>query len=287
MQDPQSLHKYLYVHGDPVQGIDPSGEFLALAGGLLGLLGGIGLTTKLRGTYDRHSIRVGIALASFITGFFSVKLLNYGLWGRYESLWDHPSVPRPGFNDHISKQDWSKNIENQLNRRISQKALPAAQDANARLASKAFADKYVDVVQRHLAKHFALEINDAADFGAGGTKPGWFANAFGDEIKCWYWALTIESELRLILSDPSLAASGWKVRGHKNISQAGDASLGILFPHNFVSLTLVSNPGTQLDQDDPADFIFDPWANGRPDVFSASEFNQYWPLDAVNPFWGG
>jgi len=24
--DPQSLHKYLYVHGDPIQGIDPSGE---------------------------------------------------------------------------------------------------------------------------------------------------------------------------------------------------------------------------------------------------------------------
>jgi hypothetical protein len=25
MQDPQSLHKYLYVHGDPVNGIDPTG----------------------------------------------------------------------------------------------------------------------------------------------------------------------------------------------------------------------------------------------------------------------
>jgi RHS repeat-associated protein len=25
MQDPRSLHKYLYVHGDPVQGIDPTG----------------------------------------------------------------------------------------------------------------------------------------------------------------------------------------------------------------------------------------------------------------------
>jgi RHS repeat-associated protein len=26
MQDPQSLHKYAYVHGDPIQGIDPTGE---------------------------------------------------------------------------------------------------------------------------------------------------------------------------------------------------------------------------------------------------------------------
>ncbi len=36
LQDPQSLHKYAYVHGDPVQGVDPSGELLGLIGGLLG-----------------------------------------------------------------------------------------------------------------------------------------------------------------------------------------------------------------------------------------------------------
>ena len=30
MQDPQSLHKYLYCHANPVNGIDPSGEFFAL-----------------------------------------------------------------------------------------------------------------------------------------------------------------------------------------------------------------------------------------------------------------
>jgi RHS repeat-associated protein len=38
--DPQSLHKYLYAHGDPVNGIDPSGEFivpiLQLVASLLG-----------------------------------------------------------------------------------------------------------------------------------------------------------------------------------------------------------------------------------------------------------
>lgn len=29
LRDPQSLHKYLYAHGDPVNGIDPTGNFLA------------------------------------------------------------------------------------------------------------------------------------------------------------------------------------------------------------------------------------------------------------------
>ena len=32
-QDPQSLHKYLYVHNNPVMNIDPSGN-MTLAGGL-------------------------------------------------------------------------------------------------------------------------------------------------------------------------------------------------------------------------------------------------------------
>jgi hypothetical protein len=44
--DPQSLHKYAYVHGDPIQGIDPSGRIesvvslsftMGFRGGLLGL----------------------------------------------------------------------------------------------------------------------------------------------------------------------------------------------------------------------------------------------------------
>ena len=33
-QDPQSFHKYGYVHGDPIQGIDPTGQFLGLVIGL-------------------------------------------------------------------------------------------------------------------------------------------------------------------------------------------------------------------------------------------------------------
>jgi len=38
MQDPQSLHKYLYVHGDPIQGMDPTGMVLAgaFAGSMIG-----------------------------------------------------------------------------------------------------------------------------------------------------------------------------------------------------------------------------------------------------------
>ncbi|MCD0458586.1 hypothetical protein LOC72_03800 [Roseiconus lacunae] len=44
MEDPQSLHKYAYVHGDPVQGVDPSGEFNALA-----TVGAIGIRMAIGG----------------------------------------------------------------------------------------------------------------------------------------------------------------------------------------------------------------------------------------------
>jgi hypothetical protein len=46
MQDPQSLHKYLYVHGDPVNGLDPTG--LRAGGmGLGGMLATFGIITAL------------------------------------------------------------------------------------------------------------------------------------------------------------------------------------------------------------------------------------------------
>ena len=43
LSDPQSLHKYAYVHGDPINGIDPSGETL------VGTLGGVAIGGHLRG----------------------------------------------------------------------------------------------------------------------------------------------------------------------------------------------------------------------------------------------
>ncbi len=44
MQDPQSLHKYAYVHGDPVNNIDPTGEYslggISASIGIGGVIGG-------------------------------------------------------------------------------------------------------------------------------------------------------------------------------------------------------------------------------------------------------
>jgi RHS repeat-associated protein len=70
LNDPQSLHKYLYTHADPVNGVDPSGLFSI--GGMIGSLGAM-----------LGSAKVGVAVVGSlgvvggITGYFSNSV---GAW---------------------------------------------------------------------------------------------------------------------------------------------------------------------------------------------------------------
>jgi hypothetical protein len=64
LNDPQSLHKYLYTHADPVNGIDPSGLFtavgLACSIGIGAMIGaGIGGAVSYMGGGDTTSILLG------------------------------------------------------------------------------------------------------------------------------------------------------------------------------------------------------------------------------------
>ena len=76
MQDPQSLHKYAYVHGDPVQGIDPTGMFF-------GSLGSFFVSTAIQvGVQGLVVTSVTGAIASATYGFYfqdnPVKGFFYG-----------------------------------------------------------------------------------------------------------------------------------------------------------------------------------------------------------------
>ena len=53
MQDPQSLHKYAYVHGDPIQGVDPTGMF-----GLGASLGSISIGNTISMQYNDAAMDV-------------------------------------------------------------------------------------------------------------------------------------------------------------------------------------------------------------------------------------
>jgi hypothetical protein len=74
--DPQSLHKYLYVHGDPVQGIDPSGLYLAAVS--TSMLGSIA------SAFGRLSSAVGRtrlvnAQATAVVNAYTLMMLNHSL----------------------------------------------------------------------------------------------------------------------------------------------------------------------------------------------------------------
>ena len=77
--DPQSFHKYAYVHGDPIQGVDPSGKWLiplvAGAGTALGAFAG-GLWAYMTG----RSI-LGGALLGGALGFIGATGALWGLFG--------------------------------------------------------------------------------------------------------------------------------------------------------------------------------------------------------------
>ncbi|MEQ1903298.1 MAG: RHS repeat-associated core domain-containing protein [Pirellulaceae bacterium] len=87
--DPQSLHKYLYTHGDPVNGIDPNGEFVSLAMGALGVLG----------------LRMGSLTGSAASlGFASGLLADFTLiW------WLRSAFPRDG-KPQLPKQAYDSSV---------------------------------------------------------------------------------------------------------------------------------------------------------------------------------
>ena len=60
---PQSLHKYAYVHGDPVNNWDPTGMF-----GIAGLAAGVSISTNIRGLKNNSDFVVFDAFANTFDG---------------------------------------------------------------------------------------------------------------------------------------------------------------------------------------------------------------------------
>jgi hypothetical protein len=77
LNDPQSLHKYLYTHADPVNGIDPSGLF----GGVAGL--GVGMSMA-------NSIRLAaVTTYKGVYGATIFSIQNYSLAEGLNEIWEN------------------------------------------------------------------------------------------------------------------------------------------------------------------------------------------------------
>jgi len=72
MQDPQSLHKYLYVHGDPIMMTDPTGMF-----GLGGISVGMSIAINMNVTTLTQGAVTALALSTI--GSAGMQLRNTGL----------------------------------------------------------------------------------------------------------------------------------------------------------------------------------------------------------------
>jgi hypothetical protein len=57
LNDPLSLHKYLYTHADPVNGIDPSGLMMT------GMMSSLGISSQMRATITTNAVRYGLTFA--------------------------------------------------------------------------------------------------------------------------------------------------------------------------------------------------------------------------------
>jgi RHS repeat-associated protein len=125
MQDPQSLHKYLYCHANPINGIDPSGEFFI--GSVVSFVAMLWTQAKMLGmrtadavrTYIQYSrakqimtaigvgLVIGQAAMSYLTGGVSVELVfqdcllipNRKKWPNIKFEFSY----RHGVNDMFSK----------------------------------------------------------------------------------------------------------------------------------------------------------------------------------------
>jgi Holliday junction resolvase-like predicted endonuclease len=78
MQDPQSLHKYLYCHASPVNGIDPTGEFFSL---ILGSLFDANLQSNMANFYQGAFEASQYGLQA-MDSYYNLKLLKAMSWDR-------------------------------------------------------------------------------------------------------------------------------------------------------------------------------------------------------------
>ena len=71
--DPKSLHKYLYVNGDPINGIDPTGRFSALTYAYIGFWAGVTIVLASAIPYAYCAVHAGHSLGQAIENLRSLR----------------------------------------------------------------------------------------------------------------------------------------------------------------------------------------------------------------------
>jgi RHS repeat-associated protein len=271
-QDPQSFHKYGYVHGDPIQGIDPSGMFFGVAGLAIGL-GGAYAGRK----YDFNAMITGGNLMFLFTTFGIAPAMGIAFANSYYNSLTEPIFVgnRPDFDSNSPRHLWQKNIEDTLIARARANGGTQADE----IAAREIARRYVDLVSDRGHRFHGLQGSNAQMFGYGGNY-GWLENWYSgkrtgdqkDQCKCYAWADAIHREIVGLTH-----GTHWKVTRYVDATKSYDpfASLFGWLTHNFVTIDFAKNENELAAI---PDFVLDPWATGRPDIYEGSTFNRAWPF---------
>lgn len=293
LESPQSLHKYAYCHGDPVNNTDPSGQLIGALGGLVGLMVGAFISVNAEARYNSAVASGGLSIIARI-GLLSAKFVapgigvvgGYGLAGwqatnafEPSALWKGPGN-LPGRDDNVPVANWVSSIETILKAYVdAQPGLTPQQVADGHRAAERIASGYVQAVQQRAITVFKIEDASYVMFGKGGGIANWPGNVVSSftsgDRNCEQWAMAIYNAMRT-----TGVTGGWKLHGRFGTLMAGDFSLGVLFKHNFVSLTFDPNNTGES----PA-FILDPWSRARPDIYEFSKFNMLWPIESSQVEW--
>lgn len=284
LRDPQSLHKYLYTHGDPVNGIDPTGRLLGLIGGLYGLMIGSIISSGAKSAYDARAVGAGVGIvgklaflavrsgapaAGMVTGYLATSFVTRGALSS-QPIWNLMGG-LPGREENRTIDEWAENIEESLKTQVDiyPELTVQQKEAGYKVAEK-LSQKYVLAVQDRGKRLFGIEDSNDLLFGKGGGPGDWLGNWIDPQCNCEYWAMDMYSAI-----SSGGVTGGWKLRGHFGQLKAGDFSLGWMFKHNFVSLTFDPN-----DTGADPSFILDPWSRVRPDIYDYEQFNRHWPIDS-------
>ncbi|MDR2440896.1 MAG: hypothetical protein LBE12_16160, partial [Planctomycetaceae bacterium] len=264
LSDPQSLHKYLYTHVEPVNNVDPSGEFAALVGIAISSI----IHVSLSQTKSTKDLSIFTKIVIDIGAFFLGQILTSELYSlRWEAspLWDKSISPKhPSKKINVKISDWERNITKFLKDHISSRTdLSEEIKIQAYIEANILAKNYVKAVQSRAISYANLSNYNEEYFGTGGQS-GWFGNLYNTERKCPSWVIGIANDLSNL--------KVWKVKTHFNVIKGSDWTT---FPimHSFISLKIPTN-----ENNDDA-FVLDPWVAARPLIFDAKEFYQLWNPD--------
>ena len=277
-----SFHKYAYVHGDPIQGIDPTGKFI---GTVLGVAGGLFGGLSVRASKDSANLATGALIARVLLRVSLGYALGGVVAGAY--FWD-PITQQ--FRDN--GLTWDQSID------------PVPEDELFWMENATYVDAFKSNVKRSLIQSTVgkgatvrdmeavekiahIYVNTIA--GTGGTG-GWWQSVTRSGPNCNEYCTLVATSL-----SSAVQGTNWVMREHFDSRKygagehtlfnpvgpiaTGDWNNSIVPLHSFVSLSFRPSKNPSNDKWSSPDWVLDPWQDGRPQIYKARTFHQIWPLN--------